>query len=141
MVRGQLVAGGGILFQKAQFGSTEQPLGGVFRHRPTQQGHHHDPPGNHHLNRDRPPQPLCRSKRQVLGLATGLQGSEEILHPPTAQIIPDQLRGCPHGLHRHTGQQEPLDGRFPCGGPTSTTWVTYTVTGAAVGSDGASNST
>lgn len=88
----------------------EQDLGGKLRTLPAEQGHQHDPPGNHQIDGDGTLQTFGVSMCQGLNSAATFQDAMPVFDAP-AQAVPTQtLVSLLDGGDLAGGQQEPLDG-------------------------------
>ena len=99
----------GVVPQEIQLVVGECQFRLAVGHLVTEQGHHHDAPGDDCVDCDRPMQPVCGPELQELGAATGFKHAEKVLDLPSLEIEahdPGRIF-CTANVER--GQQIPLN--------------------------------
>ena len=79
----------GIVGQETQLDVGEQQLGVAPRHVTTEQGHHHQAPGDHGIDGDRTLEPVGGVEREMFDSASGLEHSEQVFDAPAPQVVAD----------------------------------------------------
>jgi hypothetical protein len=92
----------------------QHPTGHVG-HRPRQHGGIKHPPGNDTIERQTALQPLGGAQLAGLDATAAFQNPRPDFNTPPTRVPGDALDGVVDRLHRHRGQQQPLDGLPPSG--------------------------
>ena len=102
MTRGLNSAAAGMVAQRVRLRVRGRQLRLLLRHLPSQQRKHHEPPGDHTLDRDVPLRPHRSAKRRPLRPKARIQHPEAILDSP-ACTLDHPLSGCRTPTHDQPG--------------------------------------
>ena len=102
----------GIVGQETQLDVGEQQLGVAPRHVTTEQGHHHQAPGDDGIDGDRALEPVGGVEREMFDSASGLEHPEQVFDAPAPQVIADDRDRGFGAVDVEAGEQEPLDRRL-----------------------------
>ena len=84
-----------VVAQEVDFVVREHQVRVAVGDLPAENGHDHDAPGDHRIDRDRPLQPVGGAEQQELRPTAGFQDVEVIFDPPALEIEPHDLRRIP----------------------------------------------